>query len=212
MDEQELAQWFEANRTLLETAYLASEDPWQQSGSSIGRKRTGEHWAAQRRCTAECLDHSGSFLDVGCANGYLLECMLQWTRERNLKIIPYGLDFSEKLVALARQRLPQYADHLFVGNAWDWIPPHPFDYVRTCLEYVPAELQPQLVSRILDQFVAPGGALLVSEYRARENTAAPTLTVDQDLARMGFAVAFVKLGFWEGVEKTRIAVIKKPAA
>ena len=130
MDEQELAQWFEANRTLLETAYLASEDPWQQSGSSIGRKRTGEHWAAQRRCTAECLDHSGSFLDVGCANGYLLECMLQWTRERNLKIIPYGLDFSEKLVALARQRLPQYADHLFVGNAWDWIPPHPFDYVR----------------------------------------------------------------------------------
>lgn len=209
MDEKALAEWFAANKTLLETAYLASEDPWQQSGSSIGRKRTGEHWVAQRRCTAECLDRSGSFLDVGCANGYLLECMLQWTRERDLEIIPYGLDFSEGLVALARQRLPHYADHLYVGNAWDWIPPHPFDYVRTCLEYVPPELQPQLVSRMLDHFVTPGGALLVSEYRPREHMA-PTLTVDHDLARMGFTVEAVKSGYWEGVEKTRIAVIRKP--
>lgn len=212
MDQKELAEWFAANKTLLETAYLASEDPWQQSGSGIGRKRTAEQWIAQRRCTAECLERSGSFLDVGCANGYLLECVLQWTRERNLEIIPYGLDFSEGLVALARQRLPQYAEHLFVGNAWDWMPAHPFDYVRTCLEYVPTELQPQLVSRMLDHVVAPGGALLVSEYRARENTTAPTLTVDQDLARMGFVVEAVKVAFWQGVEKTRIAVVRKSEA
>jgi hypothetical protein len=32
MDEQELAAWFAANQTLLETAYLAGEQPWQQSG------------------------------------------------------------------------------------------------------------------------------------------------------------------------------------
>jgi SAM-dependent methyltransferase len=210
MDEEALAQWFAANKTLLETAYLASKDPWQQSGSGIGKQRTAEQWIATRRCTADCLERSGTFLDVGCANGYLLECLLQWTKERGLEIIPYGLDFSEALIALARERLPGYADHLFVGNAWDWIPPHPFDYVRTSLEYVPEELQAQFVHRLLDLFVAPEGWLLVAEYRAREDTN-PALTVDHRLAQMGFKVQSVTSAYWQGVEKTRLAMLVKPA-
>ena len=30
MNQEELAQWFDANKTLLETAYLAGQQPWQQ--------------------------------------------------------------------------------------------------------------------------------------------------------------------------------------
>ena len=133
MDDETLAQWFAANKTLLETAYLASKDPWQQSGSGIGKQRTAEQWIATRR----------------------------------------------------------------------------FDYVRTNLEYVPDELQAQFVHRLYDLFVASGGWLLVAEYRAREDTN-PALTVDHRLAQMGFVVQAVTSAYWQGVEKTRLAVLEKP--
>ncbi len=209
MNDEELARWFEANKTLLETAYLAAEDPWQQSGSGMGEKRTVDNWNAKRRCIADCMERSGTFLDVGCANGFLMECVVQWAAERGVTIDPYGLDFSEKLVAFARQRLPQYADHFFVGNAWDWTPPHTFDYVRTELVYVPDELYGRYAHRLLEQFVAPGGALLAVEYSPKDK---PNIGLDIDryLERLGFAVAEVKQAFWEGVEKTRVAVIRKP--
>ncbi|HLW02622.1 MAG TPA: class I SAM-dependent methyltransferase [Ktedonobacterales bacterium] len=208
MDDEALAQWFATNKTLLETAYLAAQDPWQQSGSGIGRQRTVDQWIAQRRCIADCVERSGSFLDVGCANGYLLECLLHWTQERDLEMVPYGLDFSEALVTLARERLPAYADHLFVGNAWDWSPPRPFDYVRTNLEYVPDELQRQWIGRMLDEWVSPRGWLLVAEYRGRDDLAA-ALRVDERLADIGFKVKLVRKAYWQGIEKTRLAIIEK---
>jgi SAM-dependent methyltransferase len=208
MNAEELARWFEANKTLLETAYLAAKDPWQQSGSSIGKKTTVDEWTAKRRCIADCMERPGTFLDVGCANGYLMECVVQWTAERGITIDPYGLDFSEKLVAFARQRLPQYADHFYIGNAWDWTPPRMFDYVRTELVYVPDELYDRYTSRLLEQFVAPGGALLAVEYSPRDK---PNIGLDIDhyLERRGFTVEATKTAFWDGVEKTRAAVIRK---
>jgi len=100
---------------LLEDAYLQHSEPWRQSGMSGPEDR----WVRLRKPVADCMDRSGSFLDIGCANGYLLECCLKWTVERGILIEPYGLDISEKLVALAKQRLPQYADRFFVGNAFN---------------------------------------------------------------------------------------------
>ncbi len=210
MNDNELAEWFAANKTLLETAYLAGEQPWQQSGVGLRTPRTYEHWEALRRPIADCIEQSGAFLDIGCANGYLLECVLRWTAEWGVAIEPYGLDFSEKLVALARQRLPSYADHLFVGNAWDWTPPRTFDYVRTELVYVPEPLYTVYISRVLDEFVSPGGKLLVAEYRGRENTALE-LTVDQRLVQLGFIVEAIKSGVWEGQQRTPVAVIASRA-
>ncbi|MEO7000532.1 MAG: class I SAM-dependent methyltransferase [Ktedonobacterales bacterium] len=205
----EYGQWFAANKTLLETAYLAADQPWQQSGVGLHSACTYERWEAMRRPIAACVTTSGTLLDMGCANGYLLECLLRWVGERDLTLEPYGLDISEGLLALARQRLPQYADHCFVGNAWDWPPPRRFDYVRTELVYVPDELQQAYVRRLLTDFLTPTGSLLVAEYRAR-GPDAPPLRVEQRLAEMGFPVPARTSGFWQGVECTRIAVV--PAA
>lgn len=212
MSSDELKEWFGANKHLLENAYIAGEQPWQQSRFGLHGQRTYEQWEALRHPVAERLDRSGTFLDIGCANGYLLECVMRWAAERDLEIIPYGLDFSEKLVALAQQRLPRYTQNIFVGNAWDWTPPITFDYVRTELVYVPEDMHKEYITRILRGFLKPGGKLLLAEYRGRTIERPlipkPLLSIDQDVADLGFAVESVRSGFWAGLEQTRIAVLK----
>ena len=98
MNSEDLDRWFEHTRQVLETAYLSHPEAWKQSGMSGPEER----WISLRKPIAECIDRPGSFLDIGCANGYLLECCLKWTAERGIQIDPYGLDLSAPLVELAR--------------------------------------------------------------------------------------------------------------
>jgi trans-aconitate methyltransferase len=126
-----------------------------------------------------------------------------------LQITPYGLDLSEKLVALARRRLPQYAEHLFVGNAWDWSPPQTFDYVNSTLYYVPDELREAFVHRLLERYVRPEGRLLIAEYLGR-NTGIPAIRVDEELEQWGFSIEMIKSSHLEQdpLAQTRVAVIR----
>lgn len=210
MESETLNQWFEARKQTLETAYLAGLHPWQQSGVGLHTPHSAQDWEVLRRPIAECVSTSGTFLDIGCANGYLLECLLRWTGERGFAITPYGLDFSAQLLALARKRLPQYADHLFLGNAWDWTPPQTFDYVNTTLDYVPAELREAFVHRLLERFVQPGGRLLVAEYLGR-TTGVPVLSIDEQLRQWGFSREVVKTSHLkrDPLRQTRVTVGRK---
>jgi SAM-dependent methyltransferase len=160
MDDNELSQWFDNVGNTLEQAYLKQEEPWKQSGMS----GPSERWVSLRKPVADCIDRSGSFLDIGCANGYLLESVMKWVGEKGLSIVPYGLDLSKRLVELAKERLPQYKDNFFVGNAFTWLPPRRFEFVRTELVYVPAEYEKQYIGFILDNHLTPGGKLLVANY------------------------------------------------
>jgi SAM-dependent methyltransferase len=109
----------------VEQAYLSTDDPILQSGFLAGPDR----WCRERRIILEAVAGDGDFLDVGCANGYLLECLLEWAKERGIALTPFGVDQGAGLIELARQRLPDYADHFWVANAWDWRPPRRFRYV-----------------------------------------------------------------------------------
>ncbi|MBN2239803.1 MAG: methyltransferase domain-containing protein [Dehalococcoidales bacterium] len=155
-----LDDWFQNLKKTLEEAYVSHEEPWRQSGMSGPYER----WVSLRKPVADCIDKSGSFLDIGCANGYLLECCIGWTAERGITIEPYGLDISEKLVEMAKQRLPQYRDNFFTGNAFTWIPPQRFDFVRTELVYVPDEQEKQYLEFLLENYLNPEGKLLVANY------------------------------------------------
>ena len=136
------AGWHAAMADLVVPAYLASDTPWGGSGKS----GTLADWEYSRSLLADAIDADGSFLDVGCANGYLLECLPRWTPHR---LDRYGLDIAPALVERARLRLPELADGLFVGNALSWEPPHTFSYIRTGLEYVPRRRRRELVERLL---------------------------------------------------------------
>ncbi len=119
--------WHAAVARIVVPAYLAAETPWEQSGNSGDLAS----WERGRRPIMAAVDRDGTFLDVGCANGFLMESVRKWGAEDGYDIEPYGLDISSELAALARRRLPQWADRIFVGNAQEWMPSQGFDVVRT---------------------------------------------------------------------------------
>jgi SAM-dependent methyltransferase len=46
-------------------------------------------WTAARRFIATAIHKSGTILDIGCANGFLLRCLQEWSP---YTLIPYGID------------------------------------------------------------------------------------------------------------------------
>jgi SAM-dependent methyltransferase len=161
---------------LHERKYLAGANPRQQSG--FGRDE--RDWERFRRPIVAPIETDGSFLDIGCANGLLMESVVTWAREDGHVVEPYGLDISEKLAELARQRLPHWRERIFVGNALCWEPPARFDFVRTELVYVPDTLRRQYTERLLERFVAPGGRLILCSYgSSRPEGARAELLVDE---------------------------------
>jgi hypothetical protein len=125
--------WYEQVRELIEDAYLAADGPEGQSG--LGGDAA--HWKQRRGVLVEAIDRDGTFLDVGCANGLLMETLVAW------------------------------ADHFILGNVIAWEPDRRFNFVFSALEYVPQARQPELVSRLLGLVVAPGGRRVLCAYRPR---------------------------------------------
>ncbi len=203
--EADWKNWFEELKRRLESGYLRRTTPWGRSGFLGSRER----WRRLRHPIAECIARPGAFLDIGCANGYLLECLIAWARERNIELIPYGVDLSEKLISLARARLNAYAENFFCANAFDWVPPRRFDYVRTELCYVPTAARARYVERLLEDCVTTEGKVLIAEYRStNDDHASPW--VDEWLSRSGFAVGGHASGFGHrGLELTRVAWISR---
>jgi SAM-dependent methyltransferase len=153
-------RWFEKKREFHETHYLPGSNPRQQSG--FGRDE--RDWERFRRPVLAPVDRDGTFLDIGCANGLLMESAFRWAHEDGRRLEPYGLDLSEKLAELARQRLPHWRERIFAGNALVWEPPRQFDFVRTELVYVPRPRRHDYVEHLLARVVAPGGRLIVCSY------------------------------------------------
>jgi hypothetical protein len=107
---------------------------------------------------------AGPFLDVGCANGLLMESVAAWAAEDGFLVEPHGLDLIESLAALARRRLHHRADRIFAGNVISWRPPLRFDFVCTNLEYAPPALRREMAERLLGEYLVPGGRLVVCSY------------------------------------------------
>jgi hypothetical protein len=170
-----------------EAAYLAGTNPRQQSGFG----RDARDWERFRRIVVAPIETDASFLDIGCANGLLMESVVEWAREDGHVVEPYGLEISEKLANLARQRLPHWRDRIFVGNTLFWDPPAPFDFVRTELVYVPPARRQEYVERLLERHVARDGRLLVCAYgSSRPEGTRAQLLVDELL---GFGLAIERV-------------------
>jgi hypothetical protein len=161
------SEWHRAVTNALAEAYLAESDPRWQSGFD----GDVHLWREARAFLLDAVPRSGSFLDVGAANGHLIECLAAWARDRDIQLDVFGLELNPDLAAAARRRLPALSDQIFTGNVVDWSPPRRFTYVRTGLEYVPTAEGPGLVRRLMNTFLEPGGRLLVGPINADQRDA-----------------------------------------
>ena len=152
-------EWHARILAVIEPAYLGATT--DQMGS--GHSGSPEEWEASRSLVMDAIDHSGTFLDVGCANGLLMASVERWSRHRGLAVEPYGVEISARLADLARERYPVWRERIWTANADGWRPPMRFDYVRTGLEYVPRRRREGFVRHLLEQAVAPGGRLIVGK-------------------------------------------------
>lgn len=163
---------------------MREDDPVRQSGFGGGHRR----WRAERELILDAVCLGGDFMDVGCANGYLLKCLVKWGRERDIHLTPYGLDWGAKLIALAKKRLPEYGTNFWVGNSWNWIPPRRFRYVYSLYDCVPEELLPEYIRRLVTRYVAEGGILILGAYGSL-STQEPARDIAADIEAAGFSVA-----------------------
>jgi SAM-dependent methyltransferase len=173
--------WYREVSKAVASKYLAAKSPHAQSGFS--RDQAG--WEQARRPLLRAIKSSGTFLDIGCANGYLMECLQRWGAEDGIELEVYGLEISSELAGLARMRLPQWRDRIWTGNAYDFEPQMPFDLVRTGLEYVPRSRRREFVQRLLIKYLRPGGRLIIgmqTELRSEES-------VESAVADWGHAIA-----------------------
>ncbi|MFF4814516.1 class I SAM-dependent methyltransferase [Kitasatospora sp. NPDC001309] len=161
-------EWHAAVLGVIEPAYLNGDNPRAQSGHSGDETR----WREARSLLVNLLPpHGGTFLDIGCANGHLMESLTDWAAEVGIIIEPYGVEISTALADLARTRCPKWARRIWTANAMGWKPPHRFDAVRTGVDYVPADLRGAYVAHLLDHVVAPGGRLIIGVYNEERDQA-----------------------------------------
>jgi len=183
-DDTEIDQWFDSMRRDFKRWYLASDNPWRQSGWGS----TPERWRLAREVILSAVERSGTFLDIGCANGLLLECLVAWAGERGIAIEPHGIDLVPELVEVARKRLPAALPNLATANAFTWKPTRRYDFVHLLLEVAPRSTHREFLRRILDSAVARGGRLIVSNYGSRSKNEAP-IDVAGYVSGLGFVVA-----------------------
>ena len=151
-------EWFDIHERAFTEMYLAADNPRAQSGHGGGP--AGYRYT--RGIILEAIDRDGTFLDVGCANGHLMEMLHEWLAGSGLKVEFYGLDISAGLLDLAKRRLEHWRDRFFLGNALHWTPAERFDFV-CCggFEYVPRDRERELMDHLYDDYVAPGGRFIL---------------------------------------------------
>lgn len=148
--------WARLVSDALAAAYLLDADPRWQSGFDGDPTL----WREARELILAPVHRDGTFLDIGCATGHLMECLELWAAEQGRTLAVYGLELSPALAATARQRLPRLGTQVFEGNVLDWRPPHRFTFVHTGLEYAPRTRGPWLVRHLLEHFVEDDGRLI----------------------------------------------------
>jgi SAM-dependent methyltransferase len=167
LDEERIseAQWFDNYKEFIARHYLMADNPRAQSGHGGNERR----YRYTQEMILKAIDKPGSFIDVGCANGHLMEKLDQWLQAQGLNLEFYGLDISEGLIELAKRRLPQWQERFFVGNALYWNPNWRFDYVCVReLGYVPRTHRREFFFHLFNDYVVKGGRLILgpqTEFR-----------------------------------------------
>lgn len=180
MDQQ---AWNERTRRVLEEPYLRARTG--PGGSGCGHADAG--WKRRHRPLVEAFHRSGSWLDVGCANGYLLETLPSWVARRGLTLEPFGLELMASVADLARARLPHLVGCIDTGDVTRWEPLRRWTFVTALVDAVPPGGLSGLLRRLLDRFAERDGRVILSSYGSSRRRAPAEAVADRVRAE-GFDV------------------------
>ncbi|QIN84781.1 hypothetical protein GBA63_20625 [Rubrobacter tropicus] len=142
-----------------------------------------------------------------------MESLFEWSEEDGFRIEPYGLELIPSLAALARKRLPRWKGRIFAGDVMSWEPPLRFDFVRTELEYVPRHRRKGMIERLLRDYLAPGGRLILCSYGSSRRPEPRAEPVADMLNDWGYEIAGeTEAADTNNVVITRVAWTDRPAS
>ncbi len=135
-------------------------------------------WERARKYIAQAIDHDGSLLDYGCANGFLLKCLQEWSP---YTINPYGVDIDETRLEQARELFETKSEHFLNTQektreeAEVWLNNKSFDYIHwnvwdnTMEEYVQQNndeesLYVESLIQLFQTKLNEGGKIILSTY------------------------------------------------
>jgi hypothetical protein len=72
-------------------------------------------WEKERAFLSEPITTSGTILDFGCANGFLLRSFQEWTG-LGKALVPYGVDTNAEHIQEAKQLFPEQKDHFVTSD------------------------------------------------------------------------------------------------
>ncbi len=107
------------------------------AGSHImGDAANLKYWYKHRSPIAKAINRSGSLLDIGCANGFLLRSLIEWS---DYELIPYGIEPDEALLEGCKTMFPTLERHFTnlplrkLGQSPAAGLPEQFDFVYWCV-------------------------------------------------------------------------------
>ena len=131
-------------------------------------------WEAHRKFISQAINKSGTILDIGCANGFLLKCLQKWSV---YKLIPYGIDYDKKCIEQAKDLFPLYSDNFIFARMPDLKEffkqgfPIKFDFIYWNIwDPWSFENQKEIESLNLSfKMVSDGGRLILGFYESEKN-------------------------------------------
>jgi len=131
-------------------------------------------WEARRKFISQAINKSGTILDIGCANGFLLKCLQKWSV---YKLIPYGIDYNKKCIEQAKDLFPLYSDNFMfarIPNLKEFFKqgfPIKFDFIYWNI-WDPWNFEDQKEIESLNlsfKMVSDGGRLILGFYQSEKN-------------------------------------------
>jgi predicted O-methyltransferase YrrM len=66
-------------------------------------------WYDQRHFVSQAIHKPGTLLDIGCANGFLLKCLLEWSTH---ELVLYGIEFDKQRMEVAKTLLEPFSNNI----------------------------------------------------------------------------------------------------
>jgi hypothetical protein len=106
-------------------------------GSHVTGDAVGfDYWYDHRHPIVHAINRSGTLLDIGCANGFLLRCLVEWSEHT---LVPYGVEPDEALLARCKVLFSGLENHFAtlplhrLNEAKNVGLPEQFDFVYWCV-------------------------------------------------------------------------------